>query len=125
MRSDAGQPSEGCDRFTSEVIKSKRRSVWKHERHLKHMTKKKKAQPQLWTKTHKVYYVDVRSEGKEQSLSSQGPITKQNSRVGVATLHKPPGPFDVTLRDSEVRARFFLPRHKGVIFHSPHENGGP
>lgn len=34
------------------------------------------------------------------------------------------GPFDITLRNHEVRGRLFLPRHKGVIFHSPRENSG-
>lgn len=34
------------------------------------------------------------------------------------------GPFDITLRNHEVRGRLFLLRHKGVIFHSPRENSG-
>lgn len=36
-----------------------------------------------------------------------------------------PGPFDVTLRDHEVRGRLFLSRYKGVIFHSPREKISP
>lgn len=51
--------------------------------------------------------------------STMGP--QQSGRGYTAQTSRP---FDITLRNHEVRGRLFLPRHKGVIFHSPRENSG-